>query len=53
MTDRASVVTTAILHIVRMFGTGVEAASQITAKLRDEFQDIQRQTLNEIRPEDE
>ena len=60
--DRSAVVTTAILQIVRrvltawlrrehagMAGVRVE----IAALLRDEFNDVARTTLNEIRLEDE
>jgi hypothetical protein len=53
MIDRARVVAATIFHVVRARGTGAEARAEVVAILRDEFQDIQRQALNEIRPEDE
>ena len=51
--DRASVVVAAIIHVVRMRGTGAEARAEITEILRDEFADVGRTTRNEIRREDE
>jgi hypothetical protein len=62
MTDRAAVVTTAIVQIVRgamlawLDGKTtkvVGARAAIEALLRDEFADIARTTFNEIRPPDE
>lgn len=52
MTDRAGVVASAVLQVVRARGTGAEAHAEIAAILRDEFADIEQQTINEIRPED-
>jgi hypothetical protein len=60
--DRAAVVTTAILRVVRdalsnWFDHGhadmAGARAAIYGILRDEFADIARTTLNEIRREDE
>jgi hypothetical protein len=53
MIDRARIVTTAIFQVVRSRGTGAEARAEVVAILREEFQDIQRQTRNEIRRQDE
>ena len=52
MIDRASILTAAILHVVRTRGTA-EARAEITEILRDEISDIKRQTISEIRPQDE
>lgn len=58
--DRATVVTTAILQIVtRAFRVGgseadlADVRAEITALLRDEFDDIQRQTRDDIRLRDD
>ena len=63
MKDRAEVVATAILQIVKdalrsRFGGGSAAAladarAAIVAYLRDEFADIRRQARDDIRPRDE
>jgi hypothetical protein len=53
MIDRARVIATAIFHVIRTRGTGAEALAEVVAILRDEIQDIQRQTRNEIRRQDE
>jgi hypothetical protein len=52
MIDRASIVTAAILCIVRTRGAGAEARAEIRAILESEFADIKQQTVSEIRPED-
>jgi hypothetical protein len=53
MIDRAGVVASAVLQVVRARGTGAEALAEVVAILRDEIQDIQRQTRNEVRRQDE
>jgi hypothetical protein len=55
MIDRPSIVTNTIIHIVRMRGIDADVRREITAILRDEFDDVARTTLTEIRlrPEDE
>ena len=60
MTDRAVVVATAIFQIVtHAFGIGGSEAdlaavrAEVTALLRDEFSDIQRQTRDDIRLRDD
>ena len=57
--DRASVVATAALHIVARYVPEIFADSilplhtELAACLREEFADVERQTLNEIRLSDE
>ena len=57
--DRASVIATAALHIVARYvpeiftDSIVSLHAELAACLRDEFADIARQTLNEIRLSDE
>lgn len=57
--DRASVIATVALHIVARYVPEIFADSivplhtELAACLRDEFADIARQTLNEIRLSDE
>ena len=52
--DRASVVATAALHIVARYVPEIFANNtELAACLRDEFADVARQTLNEIRLSDE
>jgi hypothetical protein len=57
--DRASVVATAALHLVARYVPEIFADSivplhtELAAYLRDEFADVARQTLNEIRLSDE
>ena len=60
--ERAAVVATAVLQIFEAWLRAMlrsepsEAGalrSEIAAKLRDEFDDVMRTTLNEIRPPDE
>jgi hypothetical protein len=43
--DRASIVAAAILHVVRMRGTGAEARAEIKEILRSEFEDERRQAI--------
>ena len=52
MNDRAAVVTTAIMQIIATAPKG-ELRQAIEAYLRDEFADLARTALNEIRHEDE
>ena len=57
--DRASVVATVALHIVARYVPEIFADrivplhAELAACLRDEFADVARQTLNEIRLSDE
>ena len=50
--DRAAVVTTPLLQIF-MTAPAQQWRPAIEAYLRDEFADVARTALNEIRPEDE
>ena len=47
--DRAAIVTSAILTILRTALDDPELRSQIAATLRDEFADLERQALSENR----
>lgn len=52
--DRAEAVMRAILQIIaQRIRDDVELRAHITECLRDEFEDLARQTMNEIRPDDE
>jgi len=51
--DRAAVVTTAVLQIVREAVNSASVRAAVEAALREEFADIQQQTISQIRPEDE
>lgn len=58
MTDRANVVTRAVLQVVaerlaRLIETDHALSSEIAAYLRDEFADVAQQTASEIRRDDE
>jgi hypothetical protein len=48
MIDRAGVVAAAILHVVRMRGTGAEARAEIKEILRSEFEDERRQAIADL-----
>ena len=54
--DRAAVVTTAVLQVIRVWrhreNAGEAARSEIETLLRDEFADVARATLHEIRQGD-
>jgi hypothetical protein len=50
--DRASAVATAVIRIVADHN-GADPHDAVTAYLRDEIHDIERQTISEIRPESE
>lgn len=49
MIDRASIVTNTILSVVWRTGLGEPARAEIRKILRDEFDDVARTTLHEIR----
>ena len=52
--DRAEVVTRGILEIIAQhIRDDLALRAQITDRLRDEFEDVARQTVNEIRQDDE
>ena len=54
MSDRAEIVTRGILQIIAQhIRDDLALRAQITDRLRDEFEDVARQTVNEIRQDDE
>lgn len=50
--DRASAVTATLIAVLARCLHGTDAHKEIAAVLREEFLDIQQQTLSEMRPDD-